>query len=351
MPTEAQELPSYGIHFPTHGAQIAVAIGYLIILPLMTIMVYTRYPVIATVNEIRTWSMPYSKVTILIALGASWCYIFVGGVLNLGVGLSSSLNECSRGIFLCTWFYTTTKLGVYLFLMERAFIVRGGGVRLKSWHYRFNFFLMFCWLAVFILLEVGRIFALDPKTGTCIFGWEWWALIPLMSLDVFVNFYLVLMFVVPLFTNSFANARLRALAIRALWTAVASTVATLANLVMLIMIKAPGWLCLASCGLDIFLNAALLFYMTRTLKTDDREAKATWTVKGHTATIGSARSKRNNTTNGQSIFVVTEIDQQHDGSQIDLAEMNKGDLEAGNVSQHHLPGRNLRFDSTTNMKS
>lgn len=70
--------------------------------------------------------------------------------------------------------------------MERAFIVRGGGIRLKSWHYRFNFLLMACWLTVFILLETGRIYALRGD-GVCIFGWQWWALIPLMSLDVFVN--------------------------------------------------------------------------------------------------------------------------------------------------------------------
>lgn len=204
--------------------------------------------------------MPYSKVTILIALFASWCYIFVGGVLNLGVGLSQSLTECSRGLFLCTWFYTTTKLGLYLLLMERAFIVRGGGVRLQSWHYRFNFFLMFCWLAVFILLETGRIYALRTD-GVCTFGWQWWALIPLMALDVFVNFYLLAMFVVPLFKNEFKNRKLRGLAIRSMWTAVGSVIATISNLVMLIMIDAPGWLCLCSCGIDIFANAALLFYV------------------------------------------------------------------------------------------
>ncbi|KAK7032635.1 hypothetical protein VNI00_012900 [Paramarasmius palmivorus] len=321
-------------------------------------MVHTRYPLIETISDVRTWSMPYSKVTILIALGASWCYIFVGAVLTFGVGLSVSLSECSRGVFICTWFYTTTKLGVYLFLVERAFIVRGGGVRLKSWHYRFNFFLIGCWLTVFILLELGRIYSLDPKTGTCIFGWEWWALIPLMSLDVFVNFYLVLMFVVPLFTNTFLNSRLRALAVRALWTAVASTIATLANLVMLITIHAPGWLCLASCGLDIFLNAALLFYMTRTLKRDDRETKATWTVRGYmkTADMNAAlRAQSPPSTDCQSIFILTEIDQRIDSdsppdvSQTDSFGTGQRDLESGqNLPEEQISsGKNLRFGSSS----
>ncbi|KAK7464066.1 hypothetical protein VKT23_006226 [Stygiomarasmius scandens] len=239
--TTLSSLPSDGIRYPNHATQIVVAIGYLLILPVMTVMLYNRFPPVDTLKSILSWEMSYSKVTILIALGASWCYIFVGGVLNLGVGLSYSLDECSRGVFICTWFYTTTKLGVYLFLMERAFIVRGGGVRLQSWHYRFNFFLIACWLAVFIMLEVGRIYAINEEEGICIFGWQWWALIPLMALDVFVNFYLLIMFIIPLFRDTFANSRLRLLAIRALWTAIASTVATLANLIMLIVIKAPGW--------------------------------------------------------------------------------------------------------------
>ncbi|GME47994.1 transmembrane protein [Neofusicoccum parvum] len=276
--------------FPDHKVQIAVAISYLACLPIMSIMLFTRFPPVQTFREMTSWRMPYSKVTILIALLASWCYILVGGVLSLGVGLSQSLTECSRGLFLCTWFYTTTKLGVYLFLMERAFIVRGGGVRMRSWHYRFNFFLLGCWLVVFILLEVGRKFSIR-EDGVCIFGWEWWALIPLMSLDVFVNLYLLAMFVIPLFRNQFINRKLRNLAIKALWTSLGSVIATMSNLIMLIMIEAPGWLCLGSCSIDIFANAVLLFYMTLTLRSDEKQAKVAWTINGfnHTDSRVSGR--------------------------------------------------------------
>ncbi|KAK0647296.1 hypothetical protein DIS24_g7889 [Lasiodiplodia hormozganensis] len=284
--------------FPNHDVQIGVTVGYLIALSMMSVMVSSRFPLVKTIRAMTRWEMSYSKITILIALAASWCYIFVGGVLNLGVGLSQGISECSRGIFLCTWFYTTTKLGVYLFLMERAFIVRGGGIRLKSWHYRFNFLLMACWLTVFILLETGRIYALRGD-GVCIFGWQWWALIPLMSLDVFVNFYLLAMFVVPLFRNQFTNAKLRTLAIKSMWTSVGSVIATISNLVMLIMIDAPGWLCLSSCGVDIFANAVLLFYMTRTLRQDDKEAKATWTAAAYqnpdSERFGDSKRSRHNT--------------------------------------------------------
>ncbi|KAB2575113.1 hypothetical protein BFW01_g8344 [Lasiodiplodia theobromae] len=277
--------------FPNRAVQVGFTVGYLVTMPLISLMLFSRFPLIRTLREIYGWKLQYTRVTILIALFASWCYIFVGGLLNLGIGLSQSLKECSTGLFLCTWFYTTTKLGVYLFLMERAFVVRGGGVRLQSWHYRFNFFLMGCWLCVFVLLETGRIYALR-EDGVCTFGWEWWALIPLMSLDVFVNIYLVAMFVIPLFRDQFVNRKLRRLAIKSLWTSVGSVIATMVNLVMLIMIEAPGWLCLGSCSIDIFANAVLLFYMTMTQRKDDREAKSAWTLNGFHKVSRRASSSR-----------------------------------------------------------
>lgn len=69
------------------------------------------------------------------------------------------------------------------------------------------------------------------------------------------------MFVIPLFRDQFVNRKLRRLAIKSLWTSVGSVIATMVNLVMLIMIEAPGWLCLGSCSIDIFANAVLLFYV------------------------------------------------------------------------------------------
>ncbi|EOD51641.1 hypothetical protein UCRNP2_1568 [Neofusicoccum parvum UCRNP2] len=315
--------------FPNHGVQIGVTVGYLVALPIMSIMLYSRFPPVKTCREIIRWRMPYSKITILIALFASWCYIFVGGVLNLGVGLSQSVTECSRGIFLCTWFYTTTKLGVYLFLMERAFIVRGGGIRLQSWHYRFNFFLIACWIVVFVLLETGRIFALR-EDGVCTFGWQWWALIPLMSLDVFVNLYLLAMFVIPLFKNQFINHKLRRLAIKSLWTSVGSVLATMINLVMLIMIDAPGWLCLGSCGIDIFANALLLFYMTATLRADDKEAHAAWTINGfhHTDSraSGSRSARGPGNTGGSKDQWTSKIGSHVDDTEYELSENNAGGI-------------------------
>lgn len=69
------------------------------------------------------------------------------------------------------------------------------------------------------------------------------------------------MFVIPLFRDQFVNRKLRRLAIKSLWTSVGSVIATMVNLIMLIMIEAPGWLCLGSCSIDIFANAVLLFYV------------------------------------------------------------------------------------------
>ncbi|KAK7453525.1 hypothetical protein VKT23_011805 [Stygiomarasmius scandens] len=87
--TTAVSLPSDGIRYPNHATQIIVAVGYLLVLPIMTVLLYNRYPVTETLRSVLSWKMSYSRVTILIALAASWCYIFVGGVLNLGVATPS----------------------------------------------------------------------------------------------------------------------------------------------------------------------------------------------------------------------------------------------------------------------
>lgn len=38
--------------FPSHDVQIGVAVGYLVALPIMSIMIYTRFPFIKTFHEI-----------------------------------------------------------------------------------------------------------------------------------------------------------------------------------------------------------------------------------------------------------------------------------------------------------
>lgn len=179
--------------------------------------------------------------------------------------------------------------------MERAFIVRGGGVRLRSWHYRFNFILIGCWVTVFVLLEVthallhGSLYLLAnpcnrqvastlsartasvPLVGSG--GLSSRSCLSMCSSTVSStrttprsyshppSVYLLAMFVVPLFKNQFLNRKLRTLAIKSMWTSVGSVIATMVNLVMLIMIEAPGWLCLGSCAIDVFANAVLLFYV------------------------------------------------------------------------------------------
>lgn len=42
----------------------------------------------------------------------------VGGILTFGVGLETSLGTCMAGIYLCVFFYATSKLLVYCFLSK-----------------------------------------------------------------------------------------------------------------------------------------------------------------------------------------------------------------------------------------
>lgn len=55
-------------------------------------------------------------------------------VTNFGFGLIGP-SECEAAIIICLTFYLGQKALVYLFLVERTHVVRGGRVRRKDWVY------------------------------------------------------------------------------------------------------------------------------------------------------------------------------------------------------------------------
>ncbi|KAJ7253581.1 hypothetical protein C8J57DRAFT_1348532 [Mycena rebaudengoi] len=47
------------------------------------------------------------------------------GLLIFGVGLEASHTACAAGIILCVVFYTTSKIFIYVFLMEKCVSTQG----------------------------------------------------------------------------------------------------------------------------------------------------------------------------------------------------------------------------------
>lgn len=96
---------------------------------------------------------------VLIIYVDSFCFVLSTAVVNQGIGLNTSQAVCIGAIYICLAFYMTTKVMLYLFLVERVVsiadvrfalactdirfqrIVRGHRKpRRKDRLYQFNFF-------------------------------------------------------------------------------------------------------------------------------------------------------------------------------------------------------------------
>ena len=93
----------------------------------------------------------------------------------------------------------TTKILIYYFLVERAYIVRGSWQpRLKTKLWLFNCLFMILPYTVFAIMNFIWRIAYINEEGVCIMGMQKIAMLPLITFEVVVNIYLTLLFVLPL---------------------------------------------------------------------------------------------------------------------------------------------------------
>ncbi|OTA96723.1 hypothetical protein M434DRAFT_27595 [Hypoxylon sp. CO27-5] len=221
---------------------------------------------------IRTWQrLPYIVWLVLAIYIDSWIFVFGTGIINYGIGVDSNIGVCSAAILLCLFCYVTTKL-IYIFLVEKAFIIGGGTKRrLESKLYIFNSFgILTLYGIVCTLSFVYRIARMD--NGQCIIGIEKPALILLITFDILVNVYLTILFLSPLRdVYSFKgfprttpiSPKLRAVAMRTFVGALCTTTSSIVNLAVLMALNGePGWICLTCCNADILFSAIVVQWVT-----------------------------------------------------------------------------------------
>ncbi|KAI0601856.1 hypothetical protein F4775DRAFT_356628 [Biscogniauxia sp. FL1348] len=242
-----------------------------IILSIISISVLSSFLTQRTL-AVSSWRrLPFIVWVVYAIFVDSWLFVLVTAILHYGLGFNSHPNVCSAAIFLCLVCYVTTKILIYLFLVEKAFIIRGGTKeRLKSKLYIFNSFgMLTVYLAVSILNFVYRIARMDA--GECVIGMEKFTMIPLISFDLLVNVYLTLLFLVPLsflyssknHPRTDANIKLRTVAMRTFVGALCTTTSSVVNLTVLMALDGePGWVCLMCCNSDILFSAIVIQWVT-----------------------------------------------------------------------------------------
>ncbi|KAM0329129.1 hypothetical protein ACHAQA_004425 [Verticillium albo-atrum] len=230
----------------------------------------------------------------------SYLFVFVTGLLQFALGVNTSYSICDGAILLCLVCYVTTKL-IYLFLVERAHVVRGTKKsRFRSKMYLFNSFGMLGVYAIIAILNfIFRITRLED--GLCVIGMQKVSMIPLISFDAVVNIYLTILFLIPLknlysfknFPKTPANIRLRTLAMRTFVGALCTTVSSIINLTVLMALNGePGWVCLMCCNSDILFSAIVVQWVT----SKDNAASLS-SISNHS---GNNNNSPNNNNNGGS---------------------------------------------------
>ena len=151
------------------------------------------------------------KVILLIYVD-SYFFVSSTSILQVGVGLTSNRATCEypprprsminivrAAIFMCIFFYFTTKVCfrlpvliskviIYLFLIERVHIVRGGkrASRFKNKVYLINVAGLLPYGVIAVLAIVFRVNDLDDS-GRCLIGVERRTSILVLVYDLFIN--------------------------------------------------------------------------------------------------------------------------------------------------------------------
>ncbi|OAA59312.1 hypothetical protein ISF_06247 [Cordyceps fumosorosea ARSEF 2679] len=200
----------------------------------------------------------------------SYCFVFATAMLQHAFGVNRNIGICRGAILLCLACYVTTKF-IYLFLVEKAHVVRGSAKRrLQSKLYIFNSFGMLGMYTVVVILNfIFRIARME--NGQCIIGMQSISMIPLISFDAVVNVYLTVLFLKPLknlhsyknMPQTHANVRLRTVAFRTFVGSCCTLVSSIVNLSVLMALNGePGWVCLLCCNCDILFSAIVIQWVT-----------------------------------------------------------------------------------------
>lgn len=160
------------------------------------------------------------------------------------------------GILFCVLIYATSKVMIYMFLMERLSVVHTKVAhqdatvkdRFKSWWYRIATVLLSAWVVVACLMIAGRKAELYGE-GKCKIGLKIFATVPMLTLDILVNCFLTAGFVAPVMKAGFKEAS--SLVKNSCLAAGLALVTSFVNIIILaIMGHQQSFVCLSSCMFD-----------------------------------------------------------------------------------------------------
>ncbi|KAF9541326.1 hypothetical protein EC957_003229 [Mortierella hygrophila] len=220
----------------------------------------------------RIGSINYARGLVIILYFLSWLFSVVAAMLVQ----TNNRNQisCTLSILVCIVLYATSKVVIYLFLIERVYVVTALGVtRWNSRMYKFNLALISPYLGIFVLAVYFRVAEIQSEDGHCMIGLKSVVSIPLIIYDTFICSWLTGLFVRALLSSTSllqgpTKSRLRDVARRTFIGSVFALILSSANVASLVYFDGyqRGLYCLASCTLDVTLNAIVIHWVTSRTK-------------------------------------------------------------------------------------
>ncbi|KAF8309632.1 hypothetical protein DL93DRAFT_2230764 [Clavulina sp. PMI_390] len=302
--------------FPTVGKRSLSAIVHFVGTAVLSICLARRVA-FEDLGTLRGWKhLTVARLALILVFALSLAFIFGTSILIHGVGLEYNGTSCSLAMFSCILLYAATKVLIYIFLSERVWLVWSSISasqsslralearhnsqlptrsrvssrwrskllkRLKNPVYLVALLSVLGYPVILVLLIVYRIAYFRPQDGACVIGIGPGGTIPLLTYDAYLTILLTTLFVWPLrFRKGMMSEALRRLTVRTLLASFAALATSAANIAGLTVMHGQqlGWVCLASCGSDVMLNALVL-----DLVTESRLKKLVKSRTGHSRPV------------------------------------------------------------------
>ncbi|KAG0052405.1 hypothetical protein BGZ83_002656 [Gryganskiella cystojenkinii] len=177
--------------------------------------------------------------------------------------------SCTISIYSCITLYACSKIIIYLFLMEKVYVVTAvGATRYNFLLYRINLALLVPYFGILCLMIIFRVSEVED-TGHCKIGLLPPASVTLILYDIFISSWLTILFIRPLMSSTSllqgpSKGKLRDVARRTLMGSLVALLLSSANVFTLVYFKGHerGLICLASCTVDVTLNAMTVHWVT-----------------------------------------------------------------------------------------
>ncbi|KAG0070640.1 hypothetical protein BGZ89_000128 [Linnemannia elongata] len=211
----------------------------------------------------------YARGLVIALYMISWGFSFMATMMVQTN--NNNIVSCVMSIYTCIALYAGSKVVIYLFLMEKVYVVTAvGSTRRDFFLYKVNLALLLPYTVVISLMIAYQNSELRAEEGgKCYIGLGPQAAYPLILYDIFVSCWLTFLFIRPLMSSTSllqgpSKGKLRDVARRTLLGCVISLILSTGNISSLVIFKGyeRGLICLSSCTADVTLNAITIHWVT-----------------------------------------------------------------------------------------